>query len=68
MSQEPMQDGSTAATDDDKVEGIIAQMRGDVSQGNVSDVDDALRQRLLDSGLDLSDAELARVLAAITAE
>jgi len=68
MSPEPVQSGHDAATDDDKIEGIIAQTRGDLSQGNVSDVDDALRQRFLDAGLEVSPARFARALAAVSAD
>ena len=64
MSTEPVQSGE-AATDDDKVAGVIEQTRGDVSQGNVDDIEDVLRQRFADAGLELSADEFARALAAV---
>ncbi len=63
-----MQGGQDSATDDDKIEGIIAQTRGDISQGSVSDVAEALQQRFLDSQLELSLERFARALAATNAD
>lgn len=51
------------ASDEDKIDGIIEQMRGDIGQGSVSDIPDALRQRLTDAGLHVSDAEFEELLA-----
>ena len=67
MTQEPVQTGANAASDDDKVDGIVAQMRADIAQGNVKDVADALRQRLADADLELDDKQFAQALAAVTA-
>lgn len=56
---EPIQDGSTDALDDEKLAGIIEQVRSDVSLGNVDDVTNVLRQRLDDAAIDLSEADFA---------
>jgi hypothetical protein len=55
--------GNDIASDADKVGGIVEQMRGDISQGNVSEVKDALQQRLADSGITVSAIELEELLA-----
>ena len=57
--------GNDIASDADKLGGIVEQMRGDISQGNVSNVKDALQQRLTDSGITVSAAELEELLAGL---
>lgn len=54
---------SETASDDDKTDGIIEQTKGDIGQGNVSDIPDALRQRLTDAGITVTDAEFDELLA-----
>ena len=54
------------ANDDDKIDGIIEQTRGDIDQGNVSNIPDALRQRLADAGITVSDDEFEKLLARLT--
>jgi hypothetical protein len=58
---EPMQDGNHA-TNDEKVQGIIGQVRADVGLGNVDDPRTLLQQRLSDAGLELPDDEFESVL------
>ena len=67
MSPEPVQSGYDAATNNEKIQGIIAQTRADIDQGNVTDIADALRQRFADTGLVLTDADFERVLASVNA-
>jgi hypothetical protein len=55
-----------AASDEDKIDGIIEQTRGDIGQGNVSDVADALRQRLADADITVSDDEFEGLLARLS--
>ena len=55
--------GHNTATDKEKIDGIVDQMRGDISQGNVSDVPDALRQRLADAQITVSDSEFDALVA-----
>ncbi len=54
---------SETASDGDKTDGIIEQTKGDIGQGNVSDIPDALRQRLTDAGITVTDAEFGELLA-----
>ena len=58
------EDRHNEASPTDKLEGIIEQMRADIAQGNVTDVADALRQRLDDTGVTLD----ARAFAALVAQ
>ena len=60
---EPIESGHDDASNGDKIAGILEQTKGDISQGNVSDVADALRQRLDDAGLEVGGAEFAALLA-----
>ena len=60
-----MEDGHDDASNADKLAGLVEQMRQDVAAGNVSDVEDALRQRLDDTGVELGEQEFAAVLASI---
>jgi hypothetical protein len=57
----------TLATPDEKIDGIVAQTRGDVGQGNVSDVAEALRQRLEDAGIQVNEGEFEGILARVSA-
>ena len=62
---QPMQDGNHA-TDDEKVRGVIGQVRADVGLGNVDDARTLLEQRLGDAGLELPADEFESALASIT--
>ena len=61
----PIEDGSDDASKSEKLNGLVEQMRQDVAAGNVTDVEDALRQRLDDAGIDLDAQEYAALLASI---
>lgn len=58
--------GHNTATPSEKLDGIVEQMRGDIGQGNVSDVTDALRQRLADANLEVSEDEFRSILARLS--
>ncbi len=60
---EPIESGHDDATADDKLSGVIEQMRGDIEQGNVDDVREALRQRLADTGIRVDDDEIDKIVA-----
>jgi hypothetical protein len=62
---QPMQDGNHA-TNDEKVQGVIGQVRADVELGTVDDPRTLLLQRLGDAGLELPDDEFEKVLASVT--
>ena len=53
---------SETASDGDKTDGIIEQTKGDIGQGNVSDIPDALRQRLSDAGITVTEKEVDELL------
>ena len=61
----PIEDGHDDASQRDKLDGLIEQMRQDVALGNVTDIDDAVRQRLTDSGIDLDEQEFATLVASV---
>jgi hypothetical protein len=61
----PIEDGHDDASDAEKIAGLAEQMRQDVAAGNVTDVEDALRQRLDDAGLELGEEEFAALLASV---
>jgi len=58
------EDRHNEASPNDKLDGIIEQMRADIEQGNVTDIADALRQRLDDTGVTVD----ARAFAALVAQ
>ncbi|KQQ93255.1 MULTISPECIES: hypothetical protein [Microbacteriaceae] len=64
----PIQDGSDEAGQDEKLRGLVAQIRHDFHSGVSPDPEEDLRRRLGDSGIELSDDEFATVLADIRAE
>ena len=61
----PIEDGSDDASRSEKLAGLVEQMRQDVAAGNVTDVEDALRQRLDDASIDLDEQEFAALLASV---
>lgn len=61
----PTEDGALDATDEQKIEGIVAQTREDLEQGNGRSAHELLAQRFEQSQVPVSDdrlAELARSL------
>jgi hypothetical protein len=63
----PIEDGHDDASTKDKLDGLVEQMRQDVAQGAAPDVEDALRQRLTDSGIHVDEQEFAALVARIRA-
>jgi hypothetical protein len=61
---EPMQDG-TGAGDGDRIDGILEQVRGDLTLGHVSDPREALEQRLKDAGISVDADELDGLVASL---
>lgn len=64
----PIQDGSDDASIEEKLRGLVAQVRHDFHTGVSPDPDEDLRRRLGDSGIVLSDEEYAKQLADVKAE
>ena len=62
----PVENGSNDATDNEKIDGIIEQVRGDVTIGDPQDPREILAQRLADAGLVVSEAEFERLAAKLT--
>lgn len=60
---QPIEDGHDDASGADKLEGLLAQIRNDVASGAVTDPAAELRQRVKESGLDVSDDEQKRAIA-----
>ena len=62
---EPVEDGSTQATDDEKVSGILEQTRQDVAVGTIAsaDVDGVLEGRFVDSGIAVDEQTRRRLWA-----
>ena len=57
---EPVESGHDEATDGQKLEGVIQQVRGDVALGSVDDVRKMVQQRLEEAGLPASPNESTR--------
>ncbi|MGH1547791.1 hypothetical protein ACRAWB_00855 [Leifsonia poae] len=62
---EPIMHGSTEATDESKVAGIVEQVRADVQLRRQEDAEQLLRQRLGEAGLQVSDEEISRLVTDI---
>ncbi|NYF09525.1 hypothetical protein HDC94_000681 [Leifsonia sp. AK011] len=64
FQDQPVEDGSTEATDNDKLEGIVEQTKQDVAVGSIpgGDMRDVLLTRISDAGLTVDDKTLARLL------
>ena len=64
---EPVERGSDDATEGQKLEGVIQQVRGDVALGHVDGVREMVRQRLEDAGLPASPNDVDAVVSAVGA-
>jgi hypothetical protein len=62
---EPMQDGPGEVTDSDRVDGILEQLRGDITLGHVSDPRAELEQRLRDAGVTVDADDLDGLIAGL---
>ncbi len=62
---EPMQDGSGAANDEARVDGILELLRGDIQLGHVTDPRSELAQRLGDAGIRVDADELDGLVASL---
>ena len=60
-------DGSTEAGRGEKIAGIVEQMRADMQLLPLEDSERALRQRLDDAGIQLSDEEISRIAREVQA-
>jgi hypothetical protein len=67
MRHDPVQDGAREATDDERIAGIVDQVRADILLGTQSDVISLLRQRLDDAAVVVTDDQFVRLLAQVNA-
>jgi hypothetical protein len=58
---EPIMDGSREAGRGEKIAGIVEQMRADMQLLPLEDSERALRQRLDEAGIQLTDEEISRI-------
>lgn len=61
----PVEEGSGEATDQERIDGLLEQMRADLELGNVDDVRSALAQRLADAGIPVDADELDGLVASL---
>jgi hypothetical protein len=55
---EPVMDGSEQAPVDERISGILLQVKADVAAGSRDTVEQLLRQRFAEAQIDLSDSEI----------
>lgn len=55
-----------AASDQDKLDGLVAQLRADVAGQNAVTVEQAVRRRLDDTGLALDEERIAALVAELS--
>jgi hypothetical protein len=63
---EPVEAGSTEASAEAKLTGLLLQVRSDVRMGVAGDAETMLRQRLSDAGFSVDDEGFERLLAEVT--
>lgn len=63
---EPVEHGHDDAGRAEKLAGLLEQMREDASQYHVDNVAEALRQRLVDAGIQVSAEEFEDLLSEIS--
>ena len=66
IQNEAVEDGNNDATNRERLAGIVAQVKADLSLGHSHDARDLVSQRLTDAGIELTPAELDAVVAEVT--
>jgi len=66
IQNDAVEDGHNDASARDRLAGIVAQVKADLSLGHSHDARDLLSQRLADAGIELTPAELETVVAEVT--
>ena len=66
IQNEAVEDGNNDATARERLAGIVAQVKADLSLGHSHDARDLVSQRLTDAGIELTPAELETVVAEVT--
>jgi hypothetical protein len=67
MRLDPVEEGALEATDDERMAGIVEQVRADLEIGTQSDAEGLLRQRLDDAAVVVTDDQFASLLAQVDA-
>jgi hypothetical protein len=67
MGHDPVEDGALEATDDERIAGIVEQVRADLEIGTQSDAAGLLHQRLDDAAVVVTENQFARLLAQVNA-
>ena len=67
MRLDPVEEGALEATDDERIAGIVEQVRADLEIGTQSDAEGLLRQRLDDAAVVVTDDQFASLLAQVNA-
>jgi hypothetical protein len=67
MGHDPVEDGALEATEDERIAGIVEQVRADLEIGTQSDAAGLLRQRLDDAAVVVTEDQFARLLAQVNA-
>ncbi|WP_168627796.1 MULTISPECIES: hypothetical protein [unclassified Cryobacterium] len=63
----PEQEGALDATVNEKVDGLVEQIRADIASGDAEDAASILSQRLGDSGIQVTEEEFRALLTRIGA-
>jgi hypothetical protein len=61
FQNEPIEEGSLDAADEEKIDGIVEQVRSDLRLGHAHDPEQSLRQRLFEAGMSVDEAEFERI-------
>jgi hypothetical protein len=61
----PVEDGAGDAGDDDRIDGVVELLRGDIALGHVNDPRAELAQRLSAAGIQVDADELEGLLAGL---
>jgi hypothetical protein len=62
----PVQSGSDDANDTERIDGLVDQIRSDRALGTGQDSERELRDRLVEIGVTVDDAEFAAILERVT--
>lgn len=63
----PIQDGSEDATNQQRLDGIVEQVRSDIREGHAHEsAEQLLRQRVRETGVEVSDERLAEIARSLS--
>lgn len=65
FQDDPVEEGAGEATDSERIDGVLEQVRADIALGQIDDPRAALADRLAEAGISVDADELAGLVASL---